>query len=544
MSPDNTNQTDTAFKNVVFTVGDPTTVIGSLPASDVTVAVKIGGDDAASPDQIQALKDAGYKIVIWQSGANDEGVAAVGQYGASGYIAQAEGPGQLEAAQNVSAQVTVPKALVTNVYMGNGQWPPGWIAMPEAYQNADPSATPSAVIDRANAAGATEVIPIFGAYDGSSENADGAKVPLQTYLNELRNSGVSNFGVYPFYSLTDEEKQQLTAWAQSQSTTGAYGQPQPPDAGSSVLLQSHTQDAGATWDTKDTSTLDQKYGASVSQHGSVLAARPNADGTKEILQMSDGSYQTVDKTTGAYVGGAGTWGDGAGGGVGAGSGVGNPGSSQPGSNTMSTLSLKTEPGVTSVSPASTYAPDQVAAVGATHGNDMMATAPSSPSPPAAPPIMAPTTPDAVARYETENSSPPAYTGGAEPVKVEHLNNGGTLTTTATGAEIEQVPGHSAYQVKAPDPVPAASAPVIMAPTTPDAVARYVAANSAPAPTPASSPDPAIQNAVNSAAASYAETANAKSNDMMAPAITLPAATPADTPPPYVPPPVGHGRTLD
>ena len=42
-----------------------------------------------------------------------------------------------------------------------------------------------------------------------------------------------------------------------------------------------------------------------------------------------------------------------------------------------------------------------------------------------------------------------YTGGAEVVNVKTLNNGATLTTTASGAEIEQLPGHSAYQVKAP-----------------------------------------------------------------------------------------------
>lgn len=46
---------------------------------------------------------------------------------------------------------------------------------------------------------------------------------------------------------------------------------------------------------------------------------------------------------------------------------------------------------------------------------------------------------------------PAYKGGAAVESVKHLANGATLTTTATGAEIEQMPGHSAYQVKAASP---------------------------------------------------------------------------------------------
>lgn len=41
----------------------------------------------------------------------------------------------------------------------------------------------------------------------------------------------------------------------------------------------------------------------------------------------------------------------------------------------------------------------------------------------------------------------AYTGGAQPVKVEHLKNGATLTTTATGAEIETTAAGNSYTVK-------------------------------------------------------------------------------------------------
>lgn len=54
-----------------------------------------------------------------------------------------------------------------------------------------------------------------------------------------------------------------------------------------------------------------------------------------------------------------------------------------------------------------------------------------------------------ARNDLEGGSPPAYTGGAPVVNVEHLKNGATLTTTATGARIEQAPGHTPYQVSPP-----------------------------------------------------------------------------------------------
>lgn len=84
------------------------------------------------------------------------------------------------------------------------------------------------------------------------------------------------------------------------------------------------------------------------------------------------------------------------------------------------------------------------AVAAAKSEDMFATAPAVTSQSAAPPT--PTVAGAVGSAP----SPPAYKGGAEVVNVKTLKNGATLTTTASGAQIEQLPGHSAYQVKAPD----------------------------------------------------------------------------------------------
>lgn len=80
--------------------------------------------------------------------------------------------------------------------------------------------------------------------------------------------------------------------------------------------------------------------------------------------------------------------------------------------------------------------------------------------------------------------PPAYTGGAKVVKVEHLANGATLTTTATGAVIEQAPGHTPYQVKAPTTQQGSSAKT-SAPAT--AKASQPAEKAAPAPAPKPSP---------------------------------------------------------
>jgi len=119
---------------IVYTSGDPTSAL-NLAGTGVAVAVKIGGEDGATPEQIQKLKDAGIPIVIWQSSADQAGADAVKQYGAVGYIAQGEDVDQMNAAAAIGNQIDVPKTIVTN---GNylPQWPPGWGVSIEFYQNA------------------------------------------------------------------------------------------------------------------------------------------------------------------------------------------------------------------------------------------------------------------------------------------------------------------------------------------------------------------------------------------------------------------------
>ena len=78
-----------------------------------------------------------------------------------------------------------------------------------------------------------------------------------------------------------------------------------------------------TWETAGVSpNLGGIGGTDLTAHGNALAMRDSKDGSKFIAQMSDGTYESVDKTTGA-VAGAGTWGDSHGGNV-AVNGVGNP----------------------------------------------------------------------------------------------------------------------------------------------------------------------------------------------------------------------------
>ncbi len=105
-------------------------------------------------------------------------------------------------------------------------------------------------------------------------------------------------------------------------------------------------------------------------------------------------------------------------------------------------------------------------------------------------------------------SPPAYKGGAPVVNVERPKLGATITTTASGAQVEQVAGHTPYQVSPPVAVPA----------TPQQIETL---------------DPAIKTVVRANEAAAVETAQRKGEEMMA---TPPAAasqnqnlTPAPSP---------------
>jgi hypothetical protein len=186
----------------VFTTYNP---LSALPYAGRATWVAVR-PDVASQEDIQKLKNAGFKIYIWEAMASPVGIAAIQQYGASGYIAQAEGPDQLKAALAVASQVTVPKALVTNVIPA--QWPSGWQAMPEAYQNSNPPATPQNVVGDARRAGASVIVPVFGLYDAVSEG--GGRIPFSQYYSEFRESGAASFAIYPAEAVSSGDRTALT----------------------------------------------------------------------------------------------------------------------------------------------------------------------------------------------------------------------------------------------------------------------------------------------------------------------------------------------
>src|SRR3990167_5856132 len=126
--------------NGIFTVGDPMSAKDAIGKVD-WIAVKVGGSDGATPEQIEAFKKllegSGTELVIWQSEASQEGVDAVNQYGAAGYIAQAESQDQLDKALAIQDQIDVPKSIITDKNI-TSDWPDGWGAMFEYYAN-DPN---------------------------------------------------------------------------------------------------------------------------------------------------------------------------------------------------------------------------------------------------------------------------------------------------------------------------------------------------------------------------------------------------------------------
>jgi len=95
-------------------------------------------------------------LIVWEANTYT-GQAAVDEYGAAGYIGQAEGPGQLAAVQALGP-ITVPKAIV-----GSGPWLPGWTALLECYFVDVPSDLGSG-------------FPVLGVFEG---------FPLSNYLRSL-----------------------------------------------------------------------------------------------------------------------------------------------------------------------------------------------------------------------------------------------------------------------------------------------------------------------------------------------------------------------
>ncbi len=146
----------------LFTVNDPAQAI--RPGVS-WVAVR---PEAVTPELAERLHQAGIRLVIWEAKASQAGLEAVRRYGAQGYIAQAEGPDELAAALRLEDAIPVPKALVTNNFMD--RWPPGWIALPEAYSGQNPVATVERVVFDARARGAEVVVPVLGLF---AENGRG-----------------------------------------------------------------------------------------------------------------------------------------------------------------------------------------------------------------------------------------------------------------------------------------------------------------------------------------------------------------------------------
>jgi hypothetical protein len=177
---------------------------GMFTAWDPEQAIRPGVDwIAVQPEQLTAeiaaaIKANGSKLVIWEPKPSAAGAAAVKAYNADGYIAQAESQGELNAALSIQDLINVPKALVTNNFMAS--WPVGWIAMPEAYTQANPQATPENVIFDSRSRGAKVVIPILGSYEEG-----GRRVSVGDYAGNLARQRVAGVGSYTAETLTQDD---------------------------------------------------------------------------------------------------------------------------------------------------------------------------------------------------------------------------------------------------------------------------------------------------------------------------------------------------
>jgi len=210
----------------LFTSSDPMSALRAQPPPTWAAVMP----QYMTPQVAAAYKAAGVALVIWEPEASQAGVNAVNQYGAAGYIAQAEGPTQLAAAESVGAQIGVPKALVTNNFMS--QYPPGWIAMPEAYQNNNPNATPDQVTRDAKARGAQTVVPVIGL--GFVDTPDGRHMSAADYqagLDAASGAGASGSAAYIADQASTEDLNAYTSGktpnAAAPPDTGAQPAPQP-----------------------------------------------------------------------------------------------------------------------------------------------------------------------------------------------------------------------------------------------------------------------------------------------------------------------------
>jgi hypothetical protein len=279
----------------IFTSHDP---LSALPLAGSVKWVAVTPNN--TPETVNKLKDAGFDIVVWQDAASPAGLDAVKNFGASGYIAQAEGPGQLEAATRLTDQITVPKALVTNLFWAgqNQAWPSGWIAMPEAYQNANAPSTPGAVVDAAKNMGATTVIPVVGTYDAKSETPAGTKIPMSQYLNEMKAHGINNFGAFSSEYLNNDDINAIKSTTSYQQTASYSHEP------AATPSESPAWHLNPNWHSP--TPEDEKLAGL--NPANVLEERPGENGNT-IFRMSDGTYKTYNPTRPAteLTQDAGTW---------------------------------------------------------------------------------------------------------------------------------------------------------------------------------------------------------------------------------------------
>lgn len=158
---------------VLMTAWDPEHLfrIGVLAKID-GVCLKGDGSDGSTPAMAARFHAAGKRVLVWEASPS-RGQALVDEFGASGYVGQAEGPQQLQAALALEPGLRCQKALVCNTHMTT--WPKGWVALGEAYTNVDRNATPLDMAYELGKRGAEEFHPVFGLYDGSGENPSGGR---------------------------------------------------------------------------------------------------------------------------------------------------------------------------------------------------------------------------------------------------------------------------------------------------------------------------------------------------------------------------------
>ena len=332
-------------------------------------------------------------------------------------------------------------------------------------------------------------------------------------------------------------------------------------AGNSYTVKAAPVTPPPAWNTSGVAPdLGGLGGSDIAEHGSALAVRDSRDGNSIIVQMSDGTYQSINMQTGA-VSGAGTWGDGQGGGV-AQNGVGadpilyaaaQQTADTTATNYASISNMKSEDMTASQADAAAQTTAaQVAAANTRLADinnkmqDSMASADST--------VTTQQQMDAANHYAAisnaksqdmtaSQADAAAQTTAAQVAAANtrqadianKVNDGATsqadaaaqITAAQVAAENTRLAdiNNKQQDSMATAPPPPPPTPVTMAPTTPDAVARYMA--SSPPPAAAAAPPPPPPPPITMAPT----TPDAVERYMNANSITLPAATPNDTPSP-------------